>query len=192
MLIRIRPRIWWRFKKGVLRCKIYIRSGMFSFGLANFLSLSDGMSDMLKKFSTSLGMHDPCDNPFLLIHVPCSDLDLDLWPTSRSNLLPGGGPQFFEFACLSFVPFWCLVFDMFWCCTVLDLVISTYFNHVNGAKCLIHINLCTESDLFPFLFSCIFKKEKQYKIAMILLCPVQGPWASSSCDKLTSLVHTVD
>ena len=22
-------------------------------------------------------------------------------------------------------------------------------------------------------------KEKQYKIAMILLCPVQGPWASS-------------
>ena len=68
---------------------------------------------------------------------------------------------------------------MFWCCTVLDLVISTYFNHVNGAKCLIHINLCTESDLFPFLFSCILKKEKQYKIAMILLCPVQGPWASS-------------
>ena len=43
-------------------------------------------------------------------------------------------------------------------CTVLDLVISTYFNHVNGAKCLIHINLCAESDLFPFLFSCIYKK----------------------------------
>ena len=42
------------FQKGVLRCKIYIRSGMFSFGLANFLSLSDRMSDMLKKFSTSL------------------------------------------------------------------------------------------------------------------------------------------
>ena len=57
-----------------------------------------------------------------------------------------------------FVPFWCLVFDMFWCCAVLDLVISTYFNHVNGAKCLIHINLCTESDLFPFIFSCIYKK----------------------------------
>ena len=57
-----------------------------------------------------------------------------------------------------FVPFWCLVFDMVWCCTVLDLVISTYFNHVNGAKCLIHINLCTESDLFPFLFSCILNK----------------------------------
>ena len=77
-----------------------------------------------------------------------------------------------------FVPFWCLVFDMFWCCTVLDLVISTYFNHVNGAKCLIHINLCTESDLFPF-FLFMYLKEKQYKIAMILLCPVQGPWASS-------------
>ena len=58
-----------------------------------------------------------------------------------------------------FVPFWCLVFDMFWCCTVLDLVISTYFNHVNGAKCLIHINLCTELDLFPFLFSCILKRK---------------------------------
>ena len=27
---------------------------MFSFGLANFVSLSDRMSDMLKKFSTSL------------------------------------------------------------------------------------------------------------------------------------------
>ena len=60
--------------------------------------------------------------------------------------------------CCFFFPFWCLVFDMFWCCTVLDLVISTYFNHVNGSKCLIHINLCTESDLFPFLFSCIQKK----------------------------------
>ena len=57
-----------------------------------------------------------------------------------------------------FVPFQCLVFDMFWCCTVLDFVISTYLNHVNGAKCLIHINLCTESDLFPFLFSCILKE----------------------------------
>ena len=54
MLISIRPGIWWCFKKRVLRCKIYIRSGMFSFGLANFLSLSDRMSDMLKKFSTSL------------------------------------------------------------------------------------------------------------------------------------------
>ena len=26
----------------------------------------------------------------------------------------------------------------------------------------------------------MYSKEKQYKIAMILLCPVQGPWASSS------------
>ena len=49
---------------------------------------------------------------------------------------------------------------MFWCCTVLDVVISTYFNHVNGAKCLIHINLCTESDLFPFLFSCIKENKR--------------------------------
>ena len=43
------------------------------------------------------GMHDPCDRPFQL--TPCRDLDLNLWPTSRSNLLPGGGPQFSEFAC---------------------------------------------------------------------------------------------
>ena len=40
-----------------------------------------------------------------------------------------------------------------------------YLNLVNGVKCLVHINLCT------FHFS----KEKRYKIAMILLCPVQGP-----------------
>ena len=42
-------------------------------------------------------MHDPCDKSFLL--VPCGALDL--LPTSRSNLLPGGGPQFFEFACFA-------------------------------------------------------------------------------------------
>ena len=28
----------------------------------------------------------------------------------------------------------------------------------------------------------MYLKEKQYKIAMILLCPVQGPWASSFSD----------
>ena len=27
----------------------------------------------------------------------------------------------------------------------------------------------------------MYLKEKQYKITMILLCPVQGPWASSCC-----------
>ena len=41
------------------------------------------------------GLHDPCDKSFLL--VPCGDRDLGLRPTSRSNLLPGGRPQFFEF-----------------------------------------------------------------------------------------------
>ena len=41
------------------------------------------------------GMHDPCDKTFQLT----SCLDLDLWPTSRSKLLPGGGPQFFKFGC---------------------------------------------------------------------------------------------
>ena len=43
------------------------------------------------------GMHDPFDNPFQL--TPFKDLDLHLWPTSRSKLLPGGGPQLSEFAC---------------------------------------------------------------------------------------------
>ena len=58
---------------------------------------------------------------------------------------------------LFLVPFWRLVFDTFWC-LVLDLVISTYF-------------------LSNIYFSCT--KEKQCKIAMVLLCPAQGPWASS-------------
>ena len=44
------------------------------------------------------GMLDPCVKPFQL--TTCGDLDLDLWPTSRSKLLPGGEPQFFEYACL--------------------------------------------------------------------------------------------
>ena len=42
-----------------------------------------------------LGMCVPCDKTFP--EVPCRDLDGDLWPTSRSNLLPSGGPQFSEF-----------------------------------------------------------------------------------------------
>ena len=41
-----------------------------------------------------------CDKTFPM--VPCRDLDGDLWPTSRSNLLPSGGPQFSEFSCLKF------------------------------------------------------------------------------------------
>ena len=54
------------------------------------------------------GMYDPCDKPFLLI--PCSDLDL--WPTLRSNLLPGGGQQFFEFACKYSTYVICTNFDL--------------------------------------------------------------------------------
>ena len=38
-----------------------------------------------------------CDITFPM--VPFCDLDPDLWPTKRSNLLPSGGPQFSEFAC---------------------------------------------------------------------------------------------
>ena len=44
-----------------------------------------------------LGMCILCDKTFPM--VPCCDLDGDLWPTSRSNFLPSGGPQFPEFAC---------------------------------------------------------------------------------------------
>ena len=47
-----------------------------------------------------LTMHDPCDKPFQL--APCCDLNLDLWPFSRSNFLPRGGPKFSEFACFEF------------------------------------------------------------------------------------------
>ena len=42
-------------------------------------------------------------SPFYWYHIVtltfALSLDHDLWPISRSNLLPGGGPQFFEFAC---------------------------------------------------------------------------------------------
>ena len=40
------------------------------------------------------GIDVPCDKPFQL--ASCSNLDL--WPTSRSNLLPRRGPKFCEFA----------------------------------------------------------------------------------------------
>ena len=53
----------------------------------------------IKDRALIFGMHDPCDKPFQV--TPCRDLDLDLWPSSRSKLLPSGGPQFSEFACLS-------------------------------------------------------------------------------------------
>ena len=44
-----------------------------------------------------------CDKTFPM--VPCCDLNRDLSPTSRSNLLPSGGPQFSEFACCNFFRF---------------------------------------------------------------------------------------
>ena len=42
-----------------------------------------------------LGMHDPCVKPFQL----ALNQNHDLWPFSRSNLLPSWEPQFSEFAC---------------------------------------------------------------------------------------------
>ena len=51
----------------------------------------------MKDRALIFGMHDPCDKPFQV--TPSRDLDLELWPSSRSKLLPSGGPQFSEFAC---------------------------------------------------------------------------------------------
>ena len=71
-----------------------------NFNLANiFWSINDR--------ALIFGMHDPSDKPFLLI--PCGDLDLDLWPTSRSNMLPGGESHFFKFACFSRFTRFCAV-----------------------------------------------------------------------------------
>ena len=49
----------------------------------------------IKDRALIFGMHDPCDKPFQVM----PSCDLDLWPSSRSKLLPSGGPQFSEFAC---------------------------------------------------------------------------------------------
>ena len=88
---------------------------------------------------------------------------LQSWKATATNRMYSSDLTAFGKKCWYFfggVPFWCLVFDMFWCCTVpvLDLVISTYLNHVNGAKCLIHIHLCTESDFSLFSFH-VFKRK---------------------------------
>ena len=56
-----------------------------------------------------LGMCVLCGKTFLM--VPCHDLVSALWPTSRSNLLPIGGPQFSEYACFHSTETWnCLKF----------------------------------------------------------------------------------
>ena len=79
-----------------------------------------------------LGMHDHCDLPYLL--VPCSDLDHDLWPISRSNLLPGGGPQFFEFLRLAFPNR--RVFSR-----LFTLKIPRYFLNFASAKCRVFLSV---------------------------------------------------
>ena len=112
---------------------------------------------------------------------------LQSWKATAINRMYSSDLTAFGKKCCFFFPFWCLVFDMFWCCTVLDLVISTYFNHVNGAKCLIHNKFVYWVRSLPFsLF--MYLKEKQYKIAMVLLCPVQGPWASSLFYRLNLVI----
>ena len=65
----------------------------FNLGL-NFCTITDR--------ALILGMCVSCDKTFPV--VPCRDLVGDLWPTSSSNLLPSGGPQFSEFACLFHMP----------------------------------------------------------------------------------------
>ena len=72
------------------------------------------------------------------------------WKATATNRMYSSDlTAFGKKCCYFFVPFWCLVFDMSWCCTVLDLVLWNYFNHVNGAKCLIHINLWTLVKMTP-------------------------------------------
>ena len=76
---------------------------------------------------------------------------------------------------------------MFWCCNVLDLVISTYFmlmGKVFNPHKFVYWVRSLPFSLFMYL------KEKQYKIAMILLCPGQGPWASSFALVRTKSVGT--
>ena len=80
-----------------------------SVGTLNLIHLSVRLSISHKNFNLGhnfctitgraliLGMCVLCDKTFPM--VPCCDLDRDLWPTSRSNLLPSGGPQLSEFAC---------------------------------------------------------------------------------------------
>ena len=66
-------------------------------------------------------MHVPCDKPFQL--APCRDLDLDLWPFSRSNLLPHGGPQFSEFACFKLFPTDQPLLNLFSACDTVTVII---------------------------------------------------------------------
>ena len=54
----------------------------------------------IKDRALIFGMHDPCDKPFQV--MPCHDL----WPSSRSKLLPSGGPQFSKFACFYICRLW--------------------------------------------------------------------------------------
>ena len=58
-----------------------------------------------------LGMRVLCGKIFPM--VPCRDLDRDLWPTSRSNLLPSGGPQFYEFACCIYFVYTQVIFKFY-------------------------------------------------------------------------------
>ena len=89
-----------------------------------------------------------CQAPFLLI--PCGDLDL--WPTSRSNLLPGGGPQFFEFACV----FWMVysqrkvsIFLLYYNIHILTKL-SWFLVHLSQRlKCTIVITRCPSSVVRP-------------------------------------------
>ena len=54
------------------------------------------------------GMCVLCNKTFPM--VPCRDLDGDLWPTLRSNLLQSRGPQFSEFACWDLLSGWGILF----------------------------------------------------------------------------------
>ena len=143
--------ITWKFQ-GWNRCDSHVRIGVIDF-VSGLLMTPAHLYWLLGQIRTvvDLGQGHNRSMRALLQRTTSSELE---GHSNKPNVYQWSN-SIWEKVLLFFFPFWCLVFDMFWCCTVLDLVISTYFNHVNGAKCLIHINLCTESDLFPFLFSCI-------------------------------------
>ena len=73
ILISIRPGIWWCFKRGVLRNKIYIRSGMFRSG-PKLIRLYPDRAICPKSRHTAMSRSAYFDNylPLFLIQVICA------------------------------------------------------------------------------------------------------------------------
>ena len=117
-----------------VKCGISTKSGDIKTHLSLLLSVCHKNFNLAHTFwsihdrALILGMHDPCDKPFQL--TPCRDLDL--WPTSRSELLPGRGLQFSEFACYIFdSPVLAIWKVLVWSCRYLGVC---SWRHSNGVK----------------------------------------------------------